>query len=110
SGGRSSVRQASRGMRVVLSRFALAELDEILAYIANRSPLGAKNVEARFRNAFDLIGRHPRGGERIEQRPDVRRLSLVRYPYAVYDEIGADAVTVLRIMHGARQQPWRGGL
>jgi hypothetical protein len=37
-------------MRVVLSRLALAalaELDEILAYIARRSSLGAKNVEAR---------------------------------------------------------------
>ena len=93
-------------MRVVLSRFALGELDEILAYVAQRSRLGAKNVEARFRHAFDLIGRHPRGAECLEQRLDVRRLSLVRYPYAVYYEIGPDAVTVLRIMHTARQQPW----
>jgi toxin ParE1/3/4 len=93
-------------MRVVLSRLALAELDEILTYIAKRSPLGAKNVEARFRHAFELVGRHPHGAERLEQRPDVRRLPLVRYPYAVYYEIGADEVIVLRIMHGARQQPW----
>jgi plasmid stabilization system protein ParE len=95
-------------MRVVLSRFALAELDEILAYIAKRSPLGARNVEARFRHAFDLIARHPKGSECLEQRPNVRRLPLVRYPYAIYYEIGPDEVTVLRIMHGARQQPWSG--
>ena len=93
-------------MRLVLSRLALVELDGILAYIAERSPLGAKNVEARFRHAFDLIVRHPQSAERVEQRPGVRRLPLVRYPYAIYYEVGPDTVTVLRIMHGARQQPW----
>ena len=93
-------------MRLVLSRLALVELDGILAYIAERSPLGAKNVEARFRHAFDLIARHPQSAERVEQRPSVRRLPLVRYPYAIYYEVGPDTVTVLRIMHGARQQPW----
>jgi plasmid stabilization system protein ParE len=93
-------------MRVVLSALALAELDEILSYIAERSPLGARNVEARLRHAFDLLARHPQSAERVEQRPGVRRLPLVRYPYAIYYEVGPDAVTVLRIMHGARQQPW----
>src|SRR5262245_34264830 len=95
-------------MRVVLSRFALAELDEILAYIAERSPRGARNVETRFRHAFDLIARYPEAAERVEQRPDVRRLPLVRYPYAIYYEIGPDAVVVLRIIHGSRRQPWSG--
>jgi plasmid stabilization system protein ParE len=93
-------------MRVVLSRLALAELDELLAYISERSPLGARNVAARFRHAFDLIARHPEAAERVEQRPDVRHLPLVRYPYAIYFEIGSDEVTVLRIMHGARRRPW----
>jgi len=92
-------------MRVVLSRIALAELDEILTYIGKRSPSGARNVEARFRQVFELIARHPQAAERLEQRPEVRRLPLGRYPYAVYYEAGPDAVTVLRIMHGARQQP-----
>jgi plasmid stabilization system protein ParE len=93
-------------MRVVLSRLALAELDEILGYIAARSPRGARNVETRFRHAVDLIGRHPLGAEVVEQRPGVRRLPLVRFPYAIYYEVGSDEVTVLRIMHTARQQPW----
>lgn len=95
-------------MRVVLSRIALAELDGILTYIAARSPLGAKNVETRFRHAFDLIARHPQAAQRLEQRPGVRRLPLGRYPYAIYYEVGPEDVTVLRIMHGARREPWRG--
>lgn len=93
-------------MKVVLSRLALAELDEILSYIAKRSPGGARNVETRFRHAFELIARHPEATERLEQRPDVRRLPLVRYPYVVYYEFSRDTVTVLRILHGARRQPW----
>ena len=93
-------------MKVVFSRLALDELDEILGFIAERSPLGAQHVEARMRRALDHIGRYPEAAERLAQRPDVRRLPLVRYPYVIYYEIGADAVTILRILHGARRQPW----
>jgi plasmid stabilization system protein ParE len=53
-------------MRVGLSRLALAELDEILLYIGKRSPRGARNVEAHFRHALDLIGKHPLGAERVD--------------------------------------------
>ena len=59
-----------------------------------------------MRHAFDLIARHPLAAKRLEQRPEVRRLPLVRYPYAIYYEVGAEEVTVLRIMHSARRQPW----
>ncbi len=67
-------------MRLVLSRLALAELDEILGFVAQRSPLGAAHVEARLRRAFDLILRHPEAAQRVEQRPEVRRLPLTRFP------------------------------
>lgn len=93
-------------MRLVLSRLALAEIDEILGYLSERSPLGAIHVEGRIRSAFDHISRHPEAAERVEQRPEVRRLPLMRYPYVIYYEIGTDAVTVLRVLHGARRQPW----
>jgi len=66
----------------------------------------SKHVEARVRRAFEHIARYPEATERVEQRPLVRRLPLVRYPYVIYYEIGAEAVTILRILHGARRQPW----
>jgi toxin ParE1/3/4 len=93
-------------MTLVLSRLALTERDEILGFVAERSPLGAKHVEARFRRAFDLIVRHPEAAQRLEQRPDVRRLPLARFPYVIYYEVAKDQVTVLRVLHGAREQPW----
>jgi plasmid stabilization system protein ParE len=94
-------------MRFVLARPALADLDEILTYLSERSPLGAQHVEARMRRAFAHIANFPEAAERVEQRPEVRRFPLARYPYVIYYEIGPDAVTVLRILHGARQQPWQ---
>jgi len=63
-------------MKLVLSRLALAELDAILAYIAERSPLGAEHVEARVRRAFAHIARYPEAAEQVAQRPLVRRLPL----------------------------------
>jgi plasmid stabilization system protein ParE len=60
-------------MKLVLSRLALAELDEILGFIRERSPTGARNVEARMRRAFDHIANHPEAAERVEQRSDMSR-------------------------------------
>jgi plasmid stabilization system protein ParE len=93
-------------MRLVVSQLALAELDDILGFISDRGPFGARHVEARFRRAFDHIAGYPEAAGRVEQRPEVRRLPLVRFPYVIYYEIGDDTVTVLRILHGARRQPW----
>jgi plasmid stabilization system protein ParE len=39
---------------------ALADLDEVLAYISNRSPQGAMRVQARIKAIIDLLLRHPR--------------------------------------------------
>jgi plasmid stabilization system protein ParE len=92
-------------MKVVFSRPALADLDEILGYLSERSPLPAEHVEAR-RRALDHIARHPQAAEEVTQRPGIRRLPIGRYPYVVYFEIVAGEVTVLRILHGARRAPW----
>lgn len=93
-------------MKLVLSRLALAELDDILRYLSERSPLGATHVERRIRRAFAHIAHFPEAAERLAERPAVRRFLLARYPYVIYYEIGEDAVTVLRILHGARRGPW----
>ncbi|MDC7784900.1 type II toxin-antitoxin system RelE/ParE family toxin [Rhodoplanes sp. TEM] len=92
-------------MRLELSHAAAAELDELLGYIGERSPSGAAHVEASLRQAFDRIRRHPEAAERVDERPSIRRIPLVRYPYVIYYEVGEDVVTILRILHGARRQP-----
>jgi len=36
------------------------------------------------------------------ERPGVRIMPIVRYPYLIYYEIGQNELVVLRILHGAR--------
>jgi plasmid stabilization system protein ParE len=92
-------------MNVVFSRLALGQLDEILSHITQRSPQGAKRVEARFRRVVELIAEHPEAAQEMIGRPGVRRAPLIRYPYLIYYTIDADEVTILRIRHAARR-PW----
>jgi toxin ParE1/3/4 len=93
-------------MKVVFSRAALADLDEVLTYIERNSPFGAERVYAAVLRAIRRVAEHPLSSQAVEQRPEIRRVPLVRYPYIIYYEVGATEVTILRILHGARLQPW----
>jgi len=90
-------------MNVVFSKLALGQLDEILSYIAQRSPQGARRVEARFRRVVELIAEHPEAAQEMIGRSGVRRAPLIRYPYLIYYTIDAGEVTILRIRHAARR-------
>jgi toxin ParE1/3/4 len=52
------------------------------------------------------IGRFPESAQEVPERPGVRRVPLVRYPYAIYYKIVLDEVTILRVIHGARGDPF----
>lgn len=41
---------------------AAAELSEVLAYIEERSPLGARKVQARIQTVIDLLLQYPNAG------------------------------------------------
>jgi plasmid stabilization system protein ParE len=90
-------------MKLVLTSLAVAELEEILAFLSEQSARGAANVEARFEKVFRMISEHPFGSQQVENRPGVRRAPLVDYPYVIYYRIREDRVEVLRIRHGARR-------
>lgn len=51
-------------MRVRYTLPALAELDAILGYLAERSPQGAARVSARIKTFADLLALHPFAGTR----------------------------------------------
>jgi plasmid stabilization system protein ParE len=67
-------------MRLELSTPALADLDEILGFLSERSQLGAVHVEARRRRAFGHNVDFPEAAQIVEQRPRVRRHPRWRYP------------------------------
>jgi toxin ParE1/3/4 len=93
-------------MKVRFSRLALAELDVILTDIRAENPHAAARFEARIQRVFKRISQFPKGAREVENRPGIRRVPLVRYPYVVHYGIIDGDVMILRIIHGARRDPW----
>jgi toxin ParE1/3/4 len=90
-------------MRLQFTSLALAELEEIRKFLIDRSPRGAVNVEARFKQVLDMISEQPLGYQQVEGRPGIRRAPLATYPYVIYYRVRASAVEILRVRHGAQR-------
>ena len=93
-------------MKVRFSKLALAELDAILAEIRADNPGAAARFDERVRRIVERIAQFPEGAREVEKRPGVRRVPLVRYPYVIYYAMIEGDVMILRLVHGARRNPW----
>jgi plasmid stabilization system protein ParE len=66
----------------------------------------AAALELRIRRVVEQVGQAPESAPRVEQRPGMRVLPLVRYPFKIfYRIIGDGTVRILHIRHTARR-PW----
>jgi toxin ParE1/3/4 len=91
-------------MKLVYSRRALADLDEIATYYSvNASPVIAESIERRFREVIDRICRAPDSAPRIAQRSQVRVVAVVRYPFRIFYRVRGDRVDILHIRHTSRR-------
>jgi len=95
-------------MKVVFTDEALRDLDETLTFIASNYPAISASFERRLRAVMARIGRWPESAQEVEQRPGVRMVPLVRYPYRVFYQVTTAAVEILHIHHAARQKAWDG--
>lgn len=93
-------------MKVRYSTVALAELDAILSDLAVKSPVAAERLESRLSQIGKRIGQFPYGFQEVAERPGVRRVPLVRYPYLIFYKVLGDEAIVVRVVHGARKEPW----
>lgn len=75
------------------------------ADVASYGPEMTEAVEARLRHLLDHIRREPNAAPRIEERPGVRVIPLIKYPYKIFYRTTENAVRVLRIRHTSRR-PW----
>ena len=87
---------------------ALAELADILAYIAERSPQGARNVQARIQAITALLVQHPHSGQ-LTSDSGLRRIVTPPYPYLVFYEVTAEEVVIIGVRHAAREPEPPGG-
>lgn len=89
-------------MKVRLDPRAVGDLDEIRAYLVERSPSGAERVRQHIAQTLERLGDFPFLGRETDE-PDVRVLPLTRYPYLIFYAVLNDTVAVLHIRHGARE-------
>ncbi len=77
---------------------------DIWATIAVDSQSAADRLAARFYAAEDLLGAFPEIGEaRPEIAADLRKWTVS--PYVMLYRVTADAVEIVRVVHGARDLP-----
>ena len=94
-------------MRVVYSPRAIRDLEHIAAYYrAVADPKIAAAISERIERVIDRIGRQPQTALRVVDRPDVRAVLVLRYPYKIFYRVRDGAVEILHIRHTARR-PWQ---
>jgi plasmid stabilization system protein ParE len=89
-------------MRIIYNSRAANDLNEILAYLAERNPFAADEQLSRFEAAVRRIGQNPDIG--IVIRRNIRRIVVGKY-LIVYN-IGVETITIEYIRHSARRRPW----
>jgi toxin ParE1/3/4 len=92
-------------MKLRYGRGALADLDEIFAYVAADNREAAARLVARIEDVAKRIADSPYIGE-ATRKSEFRRFPVGNY-LIVY-EVGKDEVVILYVRHGARRRPWEG--
>jgi toxin ParE1/3/4 len=93
-------------MKLIYTDEALRELDEILEFIELHYPAILAAFEERLHTVERRISRWPKSAEEVMQRPGVRVVPLIRYPYKLFYQIADDVIEVLYLHHAARREPW----
>ncbi len=93
--------------RIVFRPAAEADLHEIVAYIADRSPDSAERFGDAARATVEWLAANPGVGRRVDlgaRRPDPRRQFAVRgfRAYPVFHRHTRRELIVVRVLHGAR--------
>ena len=88
-------------MKVVYSRKAERDLEEIADWIARDSPQRARTFVAKLIRAAS-IGRAPRSYPLVDKNRDSQLRRRIQGNYLIFLDIGPDAVEILHIVHGAR--------
>ena len=91
-------------MKVEYSNRALADLRKLSA--GSQATFGhrvAAALETRIRAIVEQIRQAPESAPRVEQRPGVRVVPLIRYPYKIFYRIADDTVRILHIRHTSRR-------
>lgn len=90
-----------------LSLLAQQDLEAIRDFIAADRPEAATRVRLSILDTADFLAQHPAGGRRIRnaspRHADIRWLVVPKFRnYLIFYRPVADTITVVRILHAAR--------
>ena len=90
-------------MKIAYARRALRDIGEILAYVQERSPRGARSVSVAIEHAIQACAHNPRATGRTDE-PNVYRRPLGKYRYTIsYRTLPNDeGIEVVRVVRSGR--------
>jgi addiction module RelE/StbE family toxin len=91
-------------MDIIWRPKALDDLESVRQYIAERNPAAARGVFETILSAVATLSDRPEIG-RPGRVAGTRELVLARIPYIVAYTVLDQGVTILAVMHGAREWP-----
>ncbi len=91
-------------MKLLWSAFAMSDRDAIFTAIESRNPRAAVAVDEQIEAAAGRLAQFPQSG-RPGRVPGTRELVIRRTRYVAAYTVTADAVRILRVLHGARLWP-----
>ena len=89
-------------MKLRYTRRAAAELDNVLSYIDEHSPQGARNVKTRIQEMIALLLLHPQAG-RLTSKNQLRRLVVYPHPYLIFYRATDAEIVIHGLRHSARR-------
>jgi len=93
-------------VKLVWSRAAVHDLEQLAAYIAQDSEQNALLVEGRIHHSATLLSLLPAAG-RPGRVDGTRELIVLRTPYLLVYCFRSNEIRILRVYHGARRWPAR---
>jgi len=93
------------GCKIIFSPQAVADLEEVVSYIAKEDPATAARIGNELIDRVEILENFPLLGAPYPKRPGVRK--LVSRPYLIFyrPRLEQNSVDILRYWHGARSEP-----
>jgi len=85
---------------------AREDLNAIVSYLERNYPAVISRFEACLEIVINELVIGPRARKKIAERPGVRGVPLIRYPYKVFYKVTDQAIEILYIHHTSRRPPW----
>ena len=91
--------------RVVWTRPALEDVQQIHDYVARDSPRYARAVAEQLFAAVERLGTHPLSGRVVPELEQATVREVIAAPYRIVYRVRADVLEILTVVHSARRFP-----